>query len=144
MRLSKLAVMAVAGLSMVGCGGSGVRVYRGTTTTTLTAAGQTSTQTDQGSSIIVTNGSDANEFLFMQGTTEYSATLNGTLLSFAPGQTISFANANGTSTTNLSNGQGTLSAEALQLTLGLAVTEAPANAGTTTYTGTMTFSGTRE
>lgn len=127
---------------LISCGGTVLRVYKGTTTSSFTANGQTNTETTTGAVFTVFAGSDVSEYLFLDGTTSYSATLNGTALTFAGGQgysvTTTTAQGTGTQSISLSNGTGNMTPENLNLSLTGTVT----NGGTGTYT--VTFTGVRD
>jgi len=135
-------IMMAMGLCAVlaGCGGGTLRTYKGTQTDTFTANGATNTTTTTGAVFNVESSVNAGDYLFLDGTSSYTATSNGGALTFAAGQGISVTETNpaGMRSVTLSTGTGSLTNEQLSLNLTGTVT----NGGTGTYS--LTFTGTRQ
>ena len=121
------AVGCVVALALQGCGGAAFdyRVYKGT----FNDGSVTST----GVSVTVTPGSAPSEYVFAFGGTDCTATLSGMVLSFSAGQPVLLA---GSVPDSLIRGEGSMTADQLTFTVGLASASNGAR--------TVEFSGMRE
>lgn len=119
-----------------------VGVYRGTSTQTISANGQTETVTLGGAIVQVFASADPNALVFEVGDLAFTATKTGDALSFPGGQAQTQTQSNGNSSTTLSSGTGTLTATSL--TLNLVLTTSQTGNGQTVNQNIMaSFTGTK-
>lgn len=150
-RVIQTTVLLAAALALTGCGPA-VRIFRGTTTTTQATTGTgggSITTTTTGAVTFVYAGTDPNKYLFEIDSgaggfdQAWSATANGTALTFAGGQTVTTTVSTQVTTTTLTGGTGNI--DQSQLTLNLQGTFT-SNAGGNTVSGTFShsYAGTKE
>jgi hypothetical protein len=114
-------VATLAAIALLGCGGSSgqSRVYKGTSTTVITAGMRTDTYTSTNKVITVEQGDMPNEWLFVTTDTVYTATASGNSLSFASGQGFKDSQMPADSFYELTLSTGSGSLDAMTLTLSL-------------------------
>lgn len=147
--MRKLTVVAAAGfvMAMFGCGGAPqLRVYKGTSTTTLTGQGGTNTITTTNQAFSVIPGDMVNEWVFLNGDNVYVGTAAMAALTFQGGQGYSQNETynNNMYSITLSSGTGNLSAEALSLNLSGMGSQSSTGVTPVTFTYNLQFTGTRE
>lgn len=134
-------MMVLAVLAFSACSNP-VGIYRGTSTQTQSANGQTQTTTITGDTVAIFASADPNSIVIESGGLAYTATKSGDSLTFQPGQAFSQTQSNGMSSTTLTSGTGTLTATSL--TVNLVLTTSQTGGGQTQNTNvTLAFTGSK-